>query len=367
MNEARPPSPEPPRAPLTEQYREGQRLLESAPIRAAYVLPFATLPLLIGAVVVSRLVPKQYEDVVSNVLGGIIAIVVFGTIGAVIFVSLKSASRSGSVQVPPNAATFQAIASSFASGMKAPALAEVPPAPFDESPEARRARVEQLRAMNGMLRAARANAAPFMSMGKFMIASFPIVMLFVAFVGVATVVQGLVTGHLPPKTSIGDGVVMTALGVGAAIAFHRLVIVPHQVLAKRVAGVARHVQGREIAGSATAMLDWLDQHWPEFVPSSGVAAWGWHWVVPFAFRERQALFSVIDDLGGRGVPRVRRVDLFLACPCAAPLLDEGAVARARALGFEPVQSPAGVRFERRDNAPAAVAPEVVDALLRLVP
>jgi hypothetical protein len=38
----------------------------------------------------------------------------------------------------------------------------------------------------------------------------------------------------------------------------------------------------------------------------------------------------------------------------------------RALGFEPVQSPAGVRLERLDNDPAAIDPTAFDALLRAV-
>jgi hypothetical protein len=418
---------------LAEQYREGQRLLDSPALRAVYLLPVVIPGGMLTVLVVSKLVPKPYEDVVADVLGGLVGLVVFSIIGAVLFASARSAAKGGRFHVLPyalpaagivlglaaqlaphplalvlqvlagacmvlsipavllstvlrgqaaqrgpaaapakvDAAAIQqaarAFGASFAEALRAtPKAFEPAAAPFDESPAARAARLQQLHAMNGMLRAARRNAAPFLAIGKLMLAGFPVVMLLIALLGVVTVVQGVVTGHLPPKTSIGDGVVMIFIGAGTAAAFHRFVIAPHQRLGQRVRQLAAHVGSAAVAGHATAMLDWLDQHWPDFVPSSGPAAMGWHWIVPFTFRARPALLSVLHDLGGRGTPSVRRIDVYLACPCNAPLLDAAAVASVRALGFEAVQSPAGVRLERRDNDPAALAPEVLDALLRAV-
>jgi len=381
-------------AGLTERYREAERLMKSPPIRAAYLLPLAVPGLAVGAVIVTKLVPKPYEDMVGDVVAAVIAIGVFAGFGAILYVSARSAAKGGRfhvlqyallaaaivlavaaqlvshgaaevLQVLAVACTMlsipatllstalrgqaaiggapapakldgatikqavKALGASFSTAARTSWSTEVPPVPFDESPAARIARLEQLRALNAMLRAARANAAPIMGLGKLMIAGFPVVMLAVAALGVLIVVQGAL-GRLPPKTSIGDGAVMTALGVAAAVAFYSLVIAPHETLGKRVALVAQHVGSSVVAGSATAMLDWLDTHWPELVRHSGVSTMGWHWSVQFTFRGHPALVSVLDDLGGRGVPRARRIEVFLAWPCSAPLVDAEGVARCLA-------------------------------------
>jgi hypothetical protein len=237
-------------------------------------------------------------------------------------------------------------------------------APFGESPPAQTARIEQIHAFNAVMRAARVNVRPFYVMGRFALQAAPVFLLCCAAIGVPSLIGDIQGRHVSPKSSIPGDVFAIGLLVTIAVVVHRFVNVPRRELGRRVEALAAHLRVPVVAHDATAMLDWLDAHWADMPPSFGISTTGWHWMMTFELEGRPAMFSVLDDLGGKGMPRTRRIDLYLPAPASGPVLDDGAAARVRALGFEPVQSPAGLRLERRDLDPGALEPAAFDALLR---
>lgn len=410
---------------LTELFREGARFLQTAPVRAVYRWFFVIPAVLFLAVVVTKVFPAA-DGVVSVVVAVVIGGFALFALGGVLVLSIRRTYPRGWIHAAPYVlfaaavplgvagqlvprwlspvietlagaammlsvpATFLSILLSsrpvptkldlttlrtlgpdlraaWASMMESPSVfAPAPAAPFGEAPAAMTGRLEQLHAMNAMLRAARANMSALTACSRIMLAGFPVLMLLCAALGLWTSINGIVTGRLPPRSSIADGFIVAGVCAGLAAVVYTRVIAPHRQLGRLVQGLAKHVGGQVFVDHATLMLDWLDRHWADTAPSHGPAMFGWHWVVPFELHGRPVLLSVLDDPGGRGAPRMRRIDLYVPHAGTAPLLEEAAVARVRTLGFEAVQGAAGLRIERLDNDRAALAPQVLDGLTAIV-